>query len=285
MNSCIRYLGLCLLLTAAVACSSDGGSSGDAGNDSSGSKIAEINAGNAEQLGAAATEGVTQAVKNLNVPSLGLKTSAGHTVESVTQDLVTKIAGRTANLPAAIDCGLGSADEIVNPDDSTSVYFDNCDYEGLGIIILDGLVTASSSVSGDITTVNLEYVGFIISIAGEDTILNFEASCDTNNVTLETSCTFPDVVGYDGRVYDFSDVSVSGDGISGYTVTANIVDPDHGSFNISTTAPILFTCPNGQPISGALQFTDGADVLVTVTFNDCDSYTVSYSGTIEVYSW
>jgi hypothetical protein len=203
----------------------------------------------------------------------------------VTQDLVTAIAGRTANLPVAIDCGLGSADEIVNPDDSTTVNFVMCDYDGLNIITLDGMVTTSSSTSGDITTVNLEYVGFIISIVGEDTILNFEASCDTNNVSGATSCTFPDVVGFDGRVYDFSDVTISGDGISGYTVTASIVDPDHGSFNITTTAPILFTCPNGQPISGALQFTDGADVLVTVTFDDCDSYTVSYSGAIEVYSW
>jgi hypothetical protein len=289
MNSCIRYLGLCLLLTAAVSCSGDGGSSGDGdiGNPggSSGSKVAEINAGNAEQLGAAATEGAKQAVKNLNVPPLGLKTSGGPTVESVTQELVTKIAGRTASMPAPVNCNPGSATETVNPDGSTSVNFVACDYDGLGLIILNGLVTASSNVSGDITTVNLEYVGFIISIAGEDTILNFEASCDTNNISGATSCTFPDVVGFDGRVYDFSDVTISGDGISGYTVTASIVDPDHGSFNISTTAPILFTCPNGQPISGALQFTDGAEVLVTVTFDDCDSYTVSYSGTIEVYSW
>ena len=285
MNSCIRYLVLCLLLAAAVACSSDGGSSDSGDDGSSASKVAEINAGNAEQLGAAATEGAKQAVKNVNVPALGLKSSAGHTVESVTQDLVTRIAGRTANLPAGIDCGLGSADEIVNPGGSTSVYFVNCDFGGLGLIILDGLVTASSSVFGDITTVNLEYVGFIISIAGDDTILNFEASCDTNNTTLETSCAFPDVAGFDGRVYNFSDVTVSGDAFSGYTVTASIVDPDHGSFTIATTAPILFTCPNGQPISGALQFTDGADVLVTVTFSDCEGYTVSYSGTSEVYPW
>jgi hypothetical protein len=285
MNSCIRYLVLCLLLTAAVACSNGGGSSGSGDSGSSASKVAEINAGNAKQLGAAAAEGAKQAVKNVNTSALGLKSSGAPTVESVTQDLVTRIAGRTASLPAAIDCGLGSADEIVNPDGSTSVYFDNCDFGGLGLIILDGVVTASSSVSGDITTVNLEYVGFIISIDGDDTILNFESSCDTNNTTLETSCTFPDVVGFDGRVYNFSDVTVSGDEFSGYSVTANIVDPDHGSFTITTTVPILFTCPNGQPESGALQFSDSADVLVTVTFNDCDSYAVSYNGTIEVYPW
>ena len=282
MKRCIRYLGLCMLLTAVVACSS-GVDSGD--SDSSGSKPAEINAGNAEQLGAAAAEGAKQAVKNANVPSLGFKPSGEPTVKSVTQDLVTTIAGRTANLPVAIDCGLGSADEIVNPDGSTTVNFVMCDYESSGFIILDGMVTTSSNTSGDITTVNLEYVGFIISILGEDTILNFEASCDTNNVSGATSCTFPDVVGYDGRVYDFSDVSVVEHVSGGYIVTATIIDPDHGSFTIATTTPILFTCPNGQPISGALQFSDSADVLVAVIFNDCDSYTVSYSSTTEVYYW
>jgi len=284
MNPCIRNLGLCLLLTAVVACSG-GGSSGDADSDSSASKLAEINAGNAKQLGAAAAEGAKQAEKKAQAATLGLKPSGGPTVESVTQDLVTRIAGRTANLPAAIDCGLGSADEIDNPDGSTTVIFVMCDFGGSGFIILDGLVTASSSDSGDITTVNLEYVGFIISIGGEDTILDFEAVCDTNNISGATSCAFPDVVGYDGRVYNFSDVSVIEDGSGAYLVTATIVDPDHGSFTITTTAPILFTCPNGQPISGELQFTDGADVLVTVTFSDCGSYSVSYSGTTEVYLW
>jgi hypothetical protein len=275
-----------VLLAAAVACSSDGGSGGSGGvdNDSSASKLAEINAGNAEQLGAAATEGAKQAVKNVNAPALGFRSSGGPTVESVTQDLVTRIAGRTANLPVGDLCNPGSATEIVNPDGSTSVNFVMCDFGGSGIIILDGLVTAFTSVSGDITTVNLEYVGFIISIGGEDTILNFESSCDTH-ISGATSCTFPDVVGFDGRVYNFSDVTVIEDLSGGYLVTATIVDPDHGSFSIVTTAPILFTCPNGHPLSGALQFTDGADVLVAVTFSDCDGYTVSYSGVIEVYSW
>jgi hypothetical protein len=285
MKRCIRYLGLCMLLTAVVACSSGTDGSGDTDDNSSGSKPAEINAGNAEQLGAAAAEGAKQAVKNASVPSLGFRPSGEPTVESITQDLVTTIAGRTANLPVAIDCGLGDADEINNPDGSTTVNFVMCDYQGLNIITLDGMVTASSSTSGDITTVNLEYVGFIISIAGEDTILNFEASCDTNNLSGATSCTFPDVVGYDGRVYNFSDVSVIEHGSGGYIVTATIIDPDHGSFTITTTAPILITCPNGQPISGELQFIDGTEVLVTVTLIDCDSYAVSYNSAIEVYSW
>jgi hypothetical protein len=282
MNRCIRYLGLGLLLTAVAAC---GGSSGDADNDGSTSKLARINAGNAKQLGAAAAEGAKQAAKNASVPALGFRPSGEPTVASVSHDLVTSIAGRAANLPVPDICNPGSADETVNPDGSTSVNFVMCDFGGYGLIILDGLVTASSSVSGDITTVNLAYVGLIINIGGEETILDFEASCDTNNISGATSCALPDVVGYDGRVYDFSDVSVIEDVSGGYLVTATIVDPDHGSFTIATTEPILLTCPNSQPISGSLQFTDGAGVPVTVTFVDCDSYAVSYNSTTAVYYW
>ena len=56
-----------------------------------------------------------------------------------------------------------------------------------------------------------------------------------------------------GGVYDLSEASVSGDAFSGYTVTATIVDPDHGSFTIATTiAPILFACPDESArMSGA----------------------------------
>jgi len=285
MNNCIRYLGLGILLAAMVACGG-GDSGGD--NGSSASKLAEINAGNAAQLGAAAAEGAIQAAKKATAATVGFKPAGEPTAASVTHDLVTRIAGRTANLavsePLMDICNPGSATPTDNPGGSTSVNFVTCDLFGSGTI-LDGLVTASSSDSGDITTVTLAYVGFIISIGDEETILDFEAVCDTNNTSGATSCAFPNVVGYDGRVYDFSDVAVSGDAISGYSVTASIVDPDHGSFSIVTTAPILFTCPNGLPELGALQFTDGAGVLVTVTFSNCDSYVVSYSGTSEIYPW
>jgi hypothetical protein len=283
MNNCIRYLGPGILLAVVVACG--GGSSGDANNDSSTSKLARINAGNAEQLGAAAAEGAKQAEKKATAANVGFRPSGELTVASVSHDLVTRIAGRTANLTPAVYCNPGSATETFNDDGSTSVNFVTCDLFGQGSTILDGLVTASSSVSGDIITVKLAYVGFIIRIGSEESILDFEASCDTNNLTGATSCTFPDVVGYDGRVYDFSEVSVDGDEFSGFSITATIVDPDHGRFTIATTTPIQFTCSNGQPFPGALQFTDGAGVLVTVTFIDCDSYAVSYNSTTAVYYW
>jgi hypothetical protein len=138
---------------------------------------------------------------------------------------------------------------------------------------------------GNTTTVDLEYINFTIDDGVDIVTLDMQASCTTDNTTLDTSCTFSDIVGFDGRIYTFSDATVMGDGVGGYTVSATIIDPDHGSFSIVTTNPILFGCANGQPISGEIQFTDGAGVLVRVTFNDCASYTVSYSGTSEMYLW
>ena len=112
------------------------------------------------------------------------------------------------------------------------------------------------------------------------------AVCDAlPHLRRDLGLDFPGTPGIDGRVYVFSDASVTGDEFSGYSIRVAIDDPDHGSFVVDTTTPILFGCSNGQPSSGALQFTDGAGVLVSVTFNDCASYTVSYSGTSAMFLW
>jgi hypothetical protein len=285
MNSMIKYLFLGFFMVSVTACSSSG--DGDS-NSSNSNQVLEtrINSGNAEQLGIAATEAAKQTVQNGSVPNLGLKSAPKPGIGSISIELAKSFAGRTANKPVAgLDCGAGSADEITNPDGSTTVTFIDCDLFGFGILIFNGTTIAATSTSGNMTTVDLEYINFTIDDGVDIVTLDMQASCTTDNTTMETSCTFSDVVGFDGRIYTFSDATVSGDGITGYIVSATILDPDHGSFSIVTTNPILFLCANGQPISGEIQFTDAADVLVSVTFNDCASYTVSYSGTAEVFFW
>lgn len=284
MNSMIKYLFLCFFMVSATACSSSGG--GDSNSNSDQVLEARINSGNAEQLGTSATEAAKQSVLNNTASGLGFKSTAKPGIGNISSELSKSFARRTANIPVpGLDCGLGSADETANPDGSTTVTFINCDLFGFGILIFNGTVLANTSTSGNTTTVDLEYINFTIDDGLDIVTLDMQASCTTDNTTMETSCTFSDIVGFDGRIYTFSDATVTGDGISGYTVSATILDPDHGSFSIVTTNPILFGCANGQPISGEIQFTDGAGVLVTVTFNDCASYTVSYSGTSEIYFW
>jgi hypothetical protein len=284
MNSMINYLFLCFFVISATACNGSGWSRGDGSSNGNQVSQARINAGNAEQLGTAATEAAKQTVQNQTATGLGFRSSGKPNIDTISSDLSKSFSGRIANAPAPFICLTGSLVEVTNPDGSTTVTFTMCEIV-LGLAFLDGIVNASSSVSGNTTTVDLEYIGFTISIGPDVITIDMQTSCTTDNTTMETSCIFYDIVGFDGRIYTFSDATVSGDGITGYIVSATIVDPDHGSFSIVTTSPILFLCANGQPISGGIQFTDGADVLVSVTFNDCASYTVSYSGTAEVFLW
>lgn len=277
MDTMIKFLFLCFFAISIIACSSSD-------NDDSNQVLqARINSGNAEQLGTAATEAATQAVQNQPATSLGFKSPGKTSIDSVSIELAKSYAGRTANAPVPFICVTGNVVEATNPDASTTVTFATCDI-GFGLI-LDGIVTASRSTSGNTTTVDLEYIGFTITFLAVVTTFDMVASCTTDNITTETSCTFPNVVGFDGRIYTFADTTVTGDGFTGYTVSATIIDPDHGSFSIVTTAPILFGCPNGQPMSGEIQFTDDAGVLVSVTFNGCASYTVFFSGTAVIYLW
>jgi len=284
MNSMVKYLFLSFFMVSVTACSSSSSGGGDSNSSNSNQVLeARIDSGNAEQLGTAATEAAKQAVQNQTATALGFRSSGKPSIDTISSDLSKSFAGRIANAPAPFTCVNGSVVEVTNPDGSATVTFTMCDV-GFGLV-LDGIVNASSSVSGNTTTVDLEYIDFTISFGPDVITIDMEASCITDNTTMETNCTFPNVVGFDGRIYTFSEVTVLGDDFSGYTVSATIVDPDHGSFSIVTTNPILFGCVNEQPISGEIQFTDGAGVVVTVTFNDCASFTVSYSGTSEIYFW
>ncbi|MBT8435882.1 MAG: hypothetical protein KJP11_00795 [Gammaproteobacteria bacterium] len=284
MNDVMKYLFLCLFMVAATACSSSGSSDGD--SNSNQVPQARINSGNAEQLGVSATEAAKQSVLHNTTSGLGFKSAAKPGIGSISSELSKNFARRTASIPVpGLDCGAGSADETANPDGSTTVIFINCDLLGLGVLVFNGTVLANTSTSGNTTTVDLDYTNFTIDDGVSIVTLDMQASCATDNTTMQTSCTFSDLVGFDGRTYNFSSATVTGDQFSGYFVSATIIDPDHGSFSIVTTGPILFACANGQPNTGEIQFTDDAGVLVTVTFNDCASYTVSYSGTSEIYFW
>lgn len=279
MNTLVKHLVLCFFVASMAACGSSGGD-----GDENQAQPVGINAGNAKQIGTAAAEAAKQAVSKNTTSVLGFKSPTNRGVGSISSELSKIHAGKTANAPVPGICIPGSADETVNPDSSTTTTFIGCNFLGSGLI-LDGTVIAFVTTTVDTITTDLEYINFSVTVGADITTLDMEATCTTDIATTETSCDFSDVVGFDGRIYIFSDATVTGDAISGYIVSATIVDPDHGSFFVVTTAPILFGCPNGQPLSGQMQFTDAAGVLVTVTFNDCASFTVSYSGTSEIYFW
>lgn len=289
MTIFLRNMLLFCFLGALAACGGDGGGNDGTANDNEAIEIARIEAGNAEDLGTAAASGAKQAVDYQSVSDLGFRPEGESDIETFSEEFSIRYSARVAAAPDPFVCDAGSVAQVNNPDGSTTVTFDMCELVipelGGFTVTVDGVVQSNSSDSGAITTVELLYQDFSIDLGFEVTTIDLEAICSTDNTTLETSCAFPAVEGFDGRIYDLSEATVTGDAISGYFVTATIVDPDHGSFSIATNAALVFACPNDRPLSGALQFTDGAGVLVTVTFNDCDSFTVSYNGTTEIYFW
>ncbi len=281
MNSTLKFFLILLFSMTLFACSSGGD------NDTSAPSAAKIGTANEEDLGTAATEGAKQALDGNSASafrgSLGVRAVLDFLNESMLQNKSNKIALAPVDL-SSMCTGGGSASVDTNSTGSSSVItYANCD---IGSAIADGVVNITSSTSGTVTTTNLQYTDFTITIAGEVTTIDLSATCTVDTSSFASSCTYSsDVTGIDGRTYSVSGSTISGNSSSGYTVAATITDPDHGTLSITTTSPILFNCTNGQPSSGEIQFSDGDGVLVTVTFNDCNGFTISYSGSSNVYTW
>lgn len=248
------------------------------GGGSSGPTNASINAGNAKQLGTAAAEAAKQS--ELNKTGLGFKAGEGSPIQLVSAKISLLAADRIAYSDGT--CSSGVHGLVANPDGSVTLTFGNCD---IGTLVINGTVIVFSNLVGDTLTVSISYSNFTI-FDGIDTVtVSMDANCTINTTTFAASCSFSNLVGFDGRTYNISSVSISGDAFSGYNISATVTDPDHGNITVTTSTPIIFGCSNGQPMSGELQFTDADGVLVTVTFNSCASFTVSYSGTSTPYNW
>ena len=268
-----------LVLLAACGGDSSGGDGSD--NSQSGDGLARISSDNAGELGVAATEGAAQSVEYQELSNLGFRPDPAPGIESFSSSLSAQQSA--VGITGPFVCIGGSFRETDNPDGSTSFRFDDC---GIGFgFTVDGQVNATSSTVGDITTVNLVYLNFSIEFAGESEQFNFQVSCATNNLTSETRCAFPNAPGIDGRLYNIFDSNVSGNAVDGYSITATVVDPDHGTLTIVTTNPLIFGCDNNRPMSGALQFIDGNGVIVDIIFNDCATFAVIFNGVSQVFNW
>ncbi len=249
-----------------ISCGGDDDDDGDGGNSE-----AVISSTNEEALATAATEAAKAAISTENTPSVGFKRSARGYDLAITQDM-------------SYLCDSGSVNMNIN--DSTGngvITYSSCNISGA---IVNGTVDISTSISGNISTTTIQYNNFSMVYSGQTQSFDMTAVCQTDTSTYETSCTYEsDALGIDGRTYSVSDVSVSGNSSSGYSVSATVVDPDHGTLSITTNSAITFNCSSGQPDSGEIQFTDGDGNSVTVTYTSCTSYSVAYNGVSNTYSW
>ena len=84
-----------------------------------------------------------------------------------------------------------------------------------------------------------------------------------------SGCTIStDYLASDGNVYRLANVDISGDDLTGYTLTATFYHHDHGQVTIATVAPVTYGGCGVYPSAG----------VVTVTISDGSSITVTYSG-------
>lgn len=283
MNNLLGKLSLALLCTSivlAAACSSGGSSA------PSGPSNATISADNVQALATAGTEGVKQAAANSNA-SLFAKTVNQSPVQKI-----TVLLAQTASQDPALASDVSSISSMCIAGNITgfdtigasggTVNFNACD-TGYGVI--DGTMTVTSSTSGNVTTYTIS-ANLTVSYMGNVETIKYSSTCTFDQSAGTQSCTYNSSgSGIDGRTYDVSDIKVSGDGASGYTVSATVTDPDNGVITIRTTTPVRFgSCTNNQPESGVIEVSDGTNTM-TVTFNDCDSYTIDFNGTTTTYTW
>ncbi|PCJ86494.1 MAG: hypothetical protein COA54_08690 [Thiotrichaceae bacterium] len=290
MKHAYKYLSFLLLSTfiaLGTACGGSGGGGG--GND------AEISEENKVALATAGTEGVKQAVNNSNSPTLFAKTNNNTPQQKVTLSLAQTVSQNPKlAMDQFFDCDFGTA--TLNIDGNTgngSIVFTQCRI-GFGsasgdYIEYNGDVTFNTNISGNIATSVITYNNFTFttSIGGDVTTesLNLSATCTTNTDTSSSSCSYDsEALGIDGRTYEVSDISVSGNASSGYTISATITDPDNGIITITTTSPIILDCPNGQPGSGEIVVSDGSNTMI-VTFIDCNSFSINFNGSTNTFNW
>ena len=253
------------------------------GSDSA-AKEADITADNAKDLAVAATESTKQAVASEAAPSSSFlpKTSGG---QFDTKAFSNKIAQQvqTASNFSDICINGGLVDNFNYSTNNGSITFNNCDV-GSGTII-NGTLTVTSNIGSNSGTISIQYNNFTITYNGITETIDFSMDCTYNNQGDSSCTTSSTAMGIDGRTYTVKNIDVSGDDMSGYNMTAEVVDPDYGTISVNANA-VKFDCAAGTPSSGSITFSAGGKTG-TVTFDSCSSFTVTIDdGAVSTtYNW
>lgn len=299
-------LPLCAVLSI-TACGGGGDGDGSSSTSYSGSQVqATITADNAEQLARSATEGATEATAGDGLSSLPLAIQTTTSYEMAEKMIVGSLPQALEYLansssPSAyqeeMPCSV-SGSILVNADDSIANNTDQTSTPESGTMTMDfrdcredntstinGKATINFTGGGGFSAVYQNFtIAYTHPITGEqvvDTIENMTVVCDANYGCSIQS----DFVGADGRTYRIEDMTVSGSDTSGWNVSATVYDPDLGSVNFETTAPLMLDCPTGVPSSGALSMRGSNLVVATVTYTSCTEFQVCLEGVCNTATW
>ncbi len=275
-------LPLIILSSVSLISCGGGGGSGSGGSGgvsySGNTSQATVDSDNADDLAVAATGGASSAIASNAAPrqSPAMSFLLEHSSQLAKS---ISLANRTANEPVEGVCDSGSADITYNSDYTEfTIVYDQCAITyGSDTTIADGRVEFTEFSDGSTL---FRYINFTVTYNDETYTINQTVECDA-----QYNCSFySDYSGPDGRTYRVEGATVTSTGSTSYSVTATVYDPDYGYITIDANVT-YGGCTGGVPSSGSITYTGSGGSSATVTFNDCDSFTVDDGTTSTTYFW
>ena len=294
----------------------DGGGSTSTSLDYSGeTKQATLTTENADELANAAASGAKQAVSSDNVPVVGQRAQSPVSREQITDELAAliggivkdggdRLAGRGVTAARSEDLSSSMCDSgslvVDYPDTGNSgdwsIVFTQCtrttrygadSYSST----FHGTVEGTYTRVGNGYRLTFRYLNFEVTVSNpsgsySDTF-NMSVTCTASDEQgTDVSCEYySDYRGYDDRTYRVTEVSVSGSGASGYSVSVRVYDPDHGYVTVTTEVPVTFGCSGGHPGAGRIRMEAANFVVATVEFISCSQYVITFQGVARTYDW
>ena len=275
----LQQIPLRLFITAVLislsACGGSGGGGNDGPNINTGQ--ATVSATNQQEIAQGSRTSLLKTVESTAAPTPFAGTSAGASklVERLAQDAFELLRPGRMHISAEVDyssfCDGGGAATLVWPDQQQESGTGNFTYTDcmVGGITINGVAVFTWAN-------NFEEFTYEFDLTYSDGINDHEL--DGAMECTASGCTYFEDFSSDGVDYRVSDVSVSGDNLSGYDIVATIYVGDLGYVTI--TAENIVICDNGNIESGTVYVTDSTDaVVLQIDFpGDCATMTVTYNG-------
>jgi hypothetical protein len=254
---------------------------------------ASITADNAKDLGVAAASGAKQAIIEDQLVYPGrdeTQTASSQPHSDYTPSAVPEITEELNQETTADLCphgGLAEYESVEETADSfiSVLIFTDCQYgEGLFRYSFTGSIRSTDPKDSNMFPFIHVSDGVITGVDGIPREVHQITDCDES---YEYLCVFSfDFSGYDDRIYRLTDISVTGDGDTAYTVSGRIYDPAHGYIEVTTEVPFTLECPGEHPGVGRLSFTGANETSGSIEYISCDEYVISTSdGVSTTYQW
>ena len=279
---------------ALFGCSSGGGGSagGATGITYSGATSpAAITSTNAEALGTSSGEAVQKGFESnsSNVFGIEITSSSSIDIEALSVSLANMAASADAlNLPSAYteagSCGgsvtipdsqLAAFGAVSGPVAFTMTFVDYCDATVGAQYTISGTVNFSYDDIGIPNSgFSIQYVGVTVSDGSQTATVNMTVDC--SDASDPMSCIIAsDYMSADGGVHRISDISITGDAVTGFNGTATLYHETHGSVSITATNVTFGSCGD-YPDGGSVSVTAGGGSSASATFNPDCSYVIDW---------